>query len=382
MPAKPMPPLLPPPPAAVGRESAGFARGLARDAFGRELDPPVDTGAAPPPADDSAVPRRETATDAIGRRAGALSDELDFPEFVASLVHGTFDAIVDSAIRQMESFADLVSAVAKPIEQFTQEHVSLNQARDSLVEQYPKDLTLARDESGVHVVPRPMVGEGGDEEMRSPEWLADYGLAGEDLTADIIEEQLVPRARERVARNRLQTLSTMVLLGMNRVVVRDGTIGARLRFRAAAADHTRVDYAVSDDAGEPPATQWGRRGSRSYAAPRTKVSTVGVNVQSDSELKAELFGDVKINFASETVPLDRFIDEARRNVLERHARPASAGRETEVSRKPAPGAPSAEAPANAGVAGPPSTSPSAATPLAPTTHPAQPPGPPIPGGAR
>ncbi|MDQ1289574.1 MAG: hypothetical protein QG622_3140, partial [Actinomycetota bacterium] len=40
----------------------------------------------------------------------------------------------------------------------------------------------------------------------------------------------------------------------------------------------------------------------------------------DSELKAELFGDVKINFASETLPLDRFVDEAQRTLLERHSR--------------------------------------------------------------
>jgi len=45
-------------------------------------------------------------------------------------------------------------------------------------------------------------------------------------------------------------------------------------------------------------------------------------VQSDSELKAELFGEVKINFASETLPLDRFADEAKRTLLERRAKTA------------------------------------------------------------
>src|SRR6185503_11929707 len=104
--------------------------------------------------DDASKPRREAATETIGRRAGALSDELDFPEFVASLVHGTFDAIVDSSIRQMESFADLVAAVAKPIEQFTQENVSINQTRDWLIEQHPADLALLRDGGEVRVVPR------------------------------------------------------------------------------------------------------------------------------------------------------------------------------------------------------------------------------------
>jgi hypothetical protein len=367
--SRPTQPTLPAPPGEVRREgSRAVARGLERDAFGREIDPQLEpiTDESPQPA-----PRREAATEAIGRRAGLLSDELDFPEFVASLVHGTFDAIVDSSIRQMESFADLVAAVAKPVEDFAQENVSLNQARDWLVEQYPSDLALGRGQQGPRVLPRARPAADGDDELRTPDWLSDFGLEGQELTPELIEEELVPKARERVAKQRLQTLATMVLLGMNRVVVRDGTIGARLRFRAAAADHTRVDYAVADDPGEAsPSTEWGWRGSRSYAAPRTRVSTVGVNVQSDAELKAELFGEVKINFASETVPLDRFIDEARRTALERHARPGS--RQKATAAPAAAATPEAAAPASAPA---PSVAP---TPGVATAPPAQP----VPGGTR
>jgi hypothetical protein len=220
--AKPL--VLPKPPRAFGRSDnlGSLVRPLSRDAFGREIEEPE--GPAPDPfGDQPASPtRREAATESIGRRAGALSDELDFPEFVASLVHGTFDAIVDSSIRQMESFADLVAAVAKPIDQFSQENVTLNQARDWLVEQYPQNLALAREAESFQVVPRPRTGGNQDEELPAPEWLADFGLAGEELTPEFLEEQLVPLARERVARQRLQTLATMVLLGMNRVVVNQG----------------------------------------------------------------------------------------------------------------------------------------------------------------
>jgi hypothetical protein len=135
----------------------------------------------------------------------------------------------------------------------------------------------------------------------------------------------------------------VVLLGMNRIIVKDGTIGARLRFRAAAADHAKVDYAISDDPSGG-GTEWGQRGSRTFATPTTKVSTVGVNVQSDSELKAELFGEVKINFASETVPLDRFVDDARRTILERHARSGAAA-PARSPQTPQQAAPAAAAPA-------------------------------------
>src|SRR5262249_47398140 len=92
--------------------------------------------------------------------------------------------------------------------------------------------------------------------------------------------------------------------------------------RAMAADTAKVDYAVSDDPGGG-STNWGQRGSLNYALPTTKVSTVGVNVQSNAALQADITGEVKINFASETVPLDRFADEARRTLLERRARPKS-----------------------------------------------------------
>ncbi|MFN7174207.1 MAG: hypothetical protein ACK4MT_05790 [Thermaurantiacus tibetensis] len=304
---------------------------MARDAFGRPI--PAGPPAGEAPAD--APRRREAATESIGRRAGALSDELDFPEFVASLVHGTFDAIVDSSIRQMETFADLIAAVAKPLDQFMAENVTPNQARDHLAERYPQDVALASSADGPRLVPR-----GGDEaEPASPAWLQDYGLAGEPLTAELLEGALLPRVREQVAAQRLQTLSTLVLMGMNRVVVKDGSINARLRFRAMAADRTMVDYAAGDEAGRhADGTEWGRRGARTYAAPVTKVATVGINAQADSELRAELFGEVRINFASETVPLDRFVDEARRRFVERHARAPQADRAGPGVPPPVPGA--------------------------------------------
>lgn len=314
--------MLPPPPPPTGRVPGPMAGALARDAFGREIVDPNAQPAQPDPfGGDGSQPAKtkESATDALGRRAGNLSDELDFPKFVASLIHGTFDAMVNSSIRQMQAYADLVAAVAKPLEQFTQENVSLNQARDYVVEQHPRDVMLVNSGDGLTLAPTPRTTPAGDDEVLSPRWLADYGLAGEELSVETLEEKVLPAAREHAAKARLQTLATMVLMGINRIVVKDGTIGARLRFRAAAAEHAAVQYATGNDPGTG-GEMWGARSSASDPLPSTKVSTIGVNVQSDSELKAELFGEVKINFASETVPLDRFVDDAKRALLERHSR--------------------------------------------------------------
>ncbi|CAI8694416.1 DUF2589 domain-containing protein [Burkholderia sp. IT-111MI5] len=318
---------IPPPPP---RGAATPAMALARDAFGREIvdgsgssDPGRQDGAlpqatAPAGGPGASAPPKEKATDAIGRRAAALADAIDFPTFVASLVHGTYDAIVDSSIKQVESFADLVGAVAKPLDQFAQENVTDGQARAWLVEQYPHDVTLAQDGGEYRLAP--VVRPGDDDAAPAPAWLADFGAADGAFDAQTLESVVLPRARTRVAQHRLSTLSTMVLLGMQRVVVKDGTIAASLNFQAKARDRAAVQYATSNDPSSGQTT-WGGRGTSGDVV--TTVSTVAVNAQTDTDLKATLTGKVSINFASETLPLDRFVDEASRNLLERHSRPAA-----------------------------------------------------------
>lgn len=284
--------------------------------------------------EETTVRPRAAATETLAARAGALSDEINFPAFVASLIHGTFDAMVDAAIRQMEAFAELVSAVAKDVDRFTSENVTSNQVRDWLAEQYPRDLVLDLETGSQPTLRRRTLSSETDEdEAYSPIWFADYGLEGEELNDELIEGVLVPMARRRVGENRLQTLATMVLMGMNRIIVRDGTIAAKVRFRAAARDKASVDFAISQDPG---GQNWGSRGGSAYNNSAMMVSTVGVNVQAESELKAELFGEVRINFISETLPLDRFVDAAQLTLLQRNARGTNRNPRIQETNTPSP----------------------------------------------
>jgi hypothetical protein len=314
------------------------------------------------PAPQEPTRPRPGATETIAARAGALSDEIDFPAFVAGLVHGTFDAMVDSSIRQMETYADLVSTVARGLDEFTGDNVSRGQVIDYLSEKHPKDLVreVPLDGSGEpRLLVRQGPGEEDGEEERSPSWLADYDLAEQPLTEELIEQELIPAARQRVGEHRLKSLATMVLLGLNRIVVKDGAISARVRFRAAARDTAKVGYASGQEPGSP---GWGERGSTAYAPPSTMVSTVGVNVQADSDLKVELFGEVKINFASETMPLERFADAAQIRLLESHAsRSSRRGRNGAADTAPA-GSEGIGAPASPPAAPPPAATPSATQP--------------------
>lgn len=268
------------------------------------------------------TPAKPQATETIARRAGAMVDEIDFPGFVAQLVHGTFDAIVDASIRQMESYSELVSACAKTVDEFTEANVTPNQARDWLATRYPGDVALllpdGAERSEPQITPR--------NEGLAPAWLADYGIEGEELTTELLEERVLPQVRSSIGAERHQLLSTMVLMGLNRVAVRDGSISAKVMFRAAARDAAGVQYATASD---PKAVNnWGERGAQSYAGQSsTMVSTLAVNAQNESSVRADLFGEVKLNFVSETLPLDKLVDPVKASLVQRHApalRPAAA----------------------------------------------------------
>lgn len=289
-------------------------------------------GDAPP--SDGAAPvssSKPPATETIARRAGAMVNEIDFPGFVAQLVHGTFDAIVDASIRQMESYSSLVSAVAKTVDQFTEENVTANQARDWLATRYPGDLTLLLPDGATRSEPQlAPVTEG-----LMPAWLGEFGIEGEELTTELIEQRVVPQVRTHIGGERQQLLATMVLLGMNRVAVKDGSISAKVMFRAAARDAAGVQYATGSD--PKGVSNWGERGALTYAGQTsTMVSTLAVNAQNESSVRADLFGEVKLNFVSETLPLDRLADAAKVALVQRNS-PAM--------RAAAPATPPAAAPA-------------------------------------
>ena len=114
---------------------------------------------------------------------GRLVADVNFPDFVSNLLNGVFDSIIDSSIRQMEAYAKLVAGVTKSLDQFTNENISDNEARDHLLDRlpqfFPKSSTRTK------------------------------------------------RRRVRLASSRQQLLATMVLMGINRIVVTDGRISAK-----------------------------------------------------------------------------------------------------------------------------------------------------------
>jgi hypothetical protein len=131
-----------------------------------------------PAAVEESAPAGQTAVVAGTVTSGELVESVDFPTFVAAVIKGTFEAIVDASIRQMQAYTELLTNVAKSVDEFMYDNV----------------------------IEDPDCGDSG----REPE------------AAD--------SARRRLAAERQQLLATMVLMGINRIVVTDGTISAAVTF--------------------------------------------------------------------------------------------------------------------------------------------------------
>ena len=109
----------------------------------------------------------DAAAHAIAKssRPSPTAQAVDFPTFVADLIQGTFQAIVDATVEQMEAYTQLLESVAKSVDEF------------------------------MH-----------------------------DLVCD--DE----KTRRKLAASRQQTLATMVLMGINRIVVTEGRITAGVTY--------------------------------------------------------------------------------------------------------------------------------------------------------
>jgi hypothetical protein len=298
--------------------------------------------------------------------AGALLQKVNFPTFVASLIKGVFHAIVEASIEQMEAYGSLVASVAKSLNQFRDENVSANQGRDHLVEQFPDLFQIGED--GLGGGPRVQLRDEVDEDAalkRVNEALPVQGgaLTNLDLQDEDTEQKLVQAARTQLATSRQQLLATMVLMGINRIVVTDGKIQAKILYdfqardntrrqrSAAAFDHARDrwgnvqrtynsegDFDQSYEGGET-SGKWGEdsyerrdgswysKGTYKYTQQPIMTAMSAASETSDSALqtRASLAGVVDINFKSDYFPLEKMADSFQIGQIQNAAKPAAQG---------------------------------------------------------
>jgi hypothetical protein len=258
--------------------------------------------------------------------AGLVKD-VNFPAFVSGLIDGVFNAIVTASIKQMDAYQKLVANVAKTVDEYMKDNITENAARDYLANKYPSHLQV--DTSGDKPVLTPK--EGADD-FDMPDFSKDLGLKEQvsSLDQDTAENTLMPAARRRMAMDRQQLLATMVLMGINRLVVTDGSIQASCTFSLDTKDSVKrhYDQATQFDMETDYSESGGGWFSPDYSYDSTAKFSVSTHQSEDSaaqvDLHAKLGGNVKVNFKSDTFPLDKITDIIQpKPAAEPAARPAT-----------------------------------------------------------
>ncbi|HWB82126.1 MAG TPA: hypothetical protein VG755_44490, partial [Nannocystaceae bacterium] len=249
-----------------------------------------------------------------------------------------------------QAYGELIAATAASVEQFAGDNISDANAREHVAQRHR---SLVRIENG---------------KLVAREDADDFSALGADvdLSDEESETKLINAAKLEMARQRQKMMALMVMMGINRIVVTNGRINAKVVFDIEANDQAQraaragmVDT-KDDESGMAGGFHmpWGGGGGYSRNKHKTTVrSSVDETSESKAQMKAQLTGEVRVNFKSETLPPEKMMDALQFDQIN-YLSQANAPRT----------APAAAAPAPAPAAG--------AAPAAP------PPTTPAPGGAR
>jgi len=253
-----------------------------------------------------------------------ILNAVSFPRFVTELITGVFKALVDSNQQQMNAYVELIKNVAASTEGFAEANVGAQGARQWLVERFPQ-FTIEGEvddfgaEPGQKLTAEEQAERDAETRLRlkpnatMPSEAAlktALGVGEQESLSSGDPESLVPLVRNALAKSRQQMLATMVMLGMQRIVIESGRLSANMRFhidtRSAAADDRGSTFDMRNDI-----ETSGKFGYGPWGAEAKMKNTIGYvstqKTQTTEEMNTDLdlSSSVELVFKTDYVPLDR-----------------------------------------------------------------------------
>ena len=252
-----------------------------------------------------------TGATSAGADLMARATELPFPQFVANLVTGTFDAIVASHIAQSKAYAELVADLAKTIQEFEVENVTTAQVDEWLAQSAPDGSGGTAVKTGAPYVQAVFTDivdvrleKVWDSTFPKPATPAATTSTWDQTTVTAIRAGV----KRHLATTGLQMLRAMARDGMRFVDVTNGAVRAMLTFNVTATDEqarTSSDTEVkgrSFAAGASASYRW-LRASASYGSSTLRVKSVNERTYNKVTMDAQLIGEVTLQFQTRTLPV-------------------------------------------------------------------------------
>lgn len=237
--------------------------------------------------------------------------KLGFAEFTTDLITDTADAIVGSTIKQIKTFSELVKELAKGLDQWQAEYASPEQVAGYLRTTFPNA-------DGTDTAIR--AGESYDKALYdriAAEFGSSLGLTEPtEGTEEFTEENVAAIRNAATARlrkdaeNSYRTLENLVRIGFARVVFNQGHVLTRIKFNVNAQSaqsslQTKTATTASSFGGGftlragPFGLGFGGRRSN------ITVETADLRSFEAISLRADIFGEVKVDFTTESFDLEK-----------------------------------------------------------------------------
>ena len=259
---------------------------LYREMLAKGLAAAREQGLSRALAADDLDPTRMSDT---GELAKGFLDSVEFPEFVKSLITGTYGSITASTIEQMEAYTKMFKELAKPLGAIARD-IAAEDALDEVASSDSNRFSMGS-EPGVVV-----------DNQNNVE------IKAQDPPDDI--RQLMAEAKLKLARERRLLLRETMLMGVSRLVVEKGTIKAGLLFNIKATEQFQGKEKTTDiqqEGGQFGGSFFGLFGGGRNKR-KTKITVSSRELQTNTELTAQISGFVQVDFKSDYFRLDNFAD--------------------------------------------------------------------------
>ncbi|WP_349604985.1 methyltransferase domain-containing protein [Cupriavidus sp. DF5525] len=259
-----------------------------------------------------------TSVDRIAGITHSVLNAVSFPRFVTDLVNGVFKSMLDSSAQQMQMYVQLLNNVSASAEGFERSQFGTGAIRQWVADHFPEQIEYDLPEvepgeeppdpeevANIRLCLKPNASMPSQEELHTV-----LGLGPEESVDASNPEQLVPLARRHIARQRQQMLATMVMLGMQRIVIDSGRINASMRFhidtRSAASEDRGSQFGMQNRVkagGSFGVGPWGAsaevENTISYVSTQRSQNTEEINTDLNLDSSVELV------FKTDYLPLER-----------------------------------------------------------------------------
>lgn len=247
-------------------------------------------------------------------------DEIGFPEFTASLIGSTFDALISANIRQMSAYAELVDMISEDITTFinnTKDDITGDEALaflERILPAYENEGT-----NSTRVYEASVLSEEEASRLTKAVKLPNKeGLTSITVSSGSIDgnelKDIIAAVSKRLACNKYQMLQQMVNQGILRIVIEKGVLESRLSF--STWDYSNISRKTTDYSRDTSSTrQSSSRGifGSLFLGPSSKSArTTKLHVKTDSQnsyaaqgTNVNLTGSVQLFFKTDYLPLEQ-----------------------------------------------------------------------------